>query len=65
MYFNRYDIISAWYWYLGYTHEGQGSKKYERLSKIMTYYSPGRCSAGPDTDNAEAIFLNLCAGDMK
>lgn len=37
---NRFDIIEAYYLFFTHYHEGQNSRKYTRLSKILTYYKP-------------------------
>ncbi len=41
MYFDRFDIVAAHYVLLAHYHEGQGSEKYRRLSKILGYFNPG------------------------
>ena len=63
MYFDRFDICEAWYLYLSEYHEGQNSKKYARLSKLLTCFQPRDslydCS---DLDtNAREIYDNLVA----
>lgn len=40
MYFDRFDICEAWFLYLNETHEGQGSEKYARLSKLLQHFKP-------------------------
>ena len=39
MYFDRFDIVEAYYLFFVDYHEGQASEKYERLCKIQGYYS--------------------------
>lgn len=61
MYFDRTDILMAWYLYLAETHEGQWSDKYRRLCKLQKHFVPGP-SFGYETmtDNARAIYRRLC-----
>ena len=40
MYFNRFDIVEAWFLALGECHEGQASTNYCRLSAMLTYFEP-------------------------
>ena len=40
MYFNRFDIVEAWYLALSECHEGQASTSYRRLSGMLTYFEP-------------------------
>jgi len=40
-YFDRLDIVSAYYQYFCDYHSGQWSTEYRRLSKILKYFSPG------------------------
>jgi len=40
VYFDRFDIMSAWYLFLSTHHEGQGSKRHERLSRMTEVYKP-------------------------
>jgi hypothetical protein len=59
-YFDRFDIVSAHYWWYADHHSGQWSPEYERLSRISEYYRPGRLEVGPVTENARAIYDRLC-----
>ncbi len=54
---DRFEVIDTYYWWLAEHHEGQGSRKYARLSKIASYYTPGPLARGPE--NAEA-YATLC-----
>lgn len=36
----RGDIVEAYFLFFTLTHEGQGSRKYARLSKLLTYFKP-------------------------
>lgn len=62
MYFDRFDILEAWYLYLSHTHDGQGSEAYARLSKMSTYFSP-RPSLSVHTlsENGRLIYDQLVA----
>ena len=62
MYFDRFDVCSAWYLFLEQYHEGQGSDRYARLCKLMeTFYpSPLLCYETLN-DNAREIFHSLVA----
>ena len=59
MYFDRFDIVEAHYWFCTDYHEGQSSEKYERLCRISQYFTPGACSNGPSTENAQEIYNEL------
>lgn len=65
MYFDRFDIIEAWYLWLSYNHEGQTSVNYRRLCNMDTYFSP-RDSLSYETlsENAKEIYDNL-SGNTK
>lgn len=54
---NRFNIVDTYYWWLADHHEGQGSRKYKRLSKITRYFKPGLLSKGPE--DAEG-YRTLC-----
>lgn len=61
MYFERFDVVSAWYLYLSHYHEGQFSKKYKRLCKIRTYFNPGMSVEYTNlSNNGREIYNNLC-----
>lgn len=38
--FDRFDICEAYYIYLASHHEGMGSRKYERLCRLLSYFDP-------------------------
>ena len=61
MYFDRWDIVEAHYWFCADYHEGQASEKYRRLCRISEYYTPGPCHKGYDSlsDNAQEIYHSL------
>jgi hypothetical protein len=47
---DRFSVIDTYYWWLADHHEGQGSRKYARLSRIGAYYTPGRLAKSPGED---------------
>lgn len=62
--FDRNDIVEAYYLFFCDYHEGQGSRKYERLSRMTRYYKP-RMSLSLDTlsPNAKDIYQGLVERD--
>lgn len=62
MYFDRFDIVQAYYAWLCNHHEGLGSYKYMRLCKVQEYFTPGVVWYGYAslTENGQAIYRNLC-----
>ena len=64
MEFNSFDIVEAHYLFLTQYHEGQGSKKYSRLSKITTYFKPAP-SGITLTDNGLEIYNNLVTHEQE
>lgn len=40
MYFDRCDIVTAYYLFFVHYHEGQWSEKYLRLCRILRYFTP-------------------------
>ena len=56
MYWDRFDIVDAHYWFCVHYHGGQSSELYARLSRISGYYRPAPSLSGPDTENARAIY---------
>jgi hypothetical protein len=72
MYYNRFDIVEAHYWFCADYHEGQWTNKYERLCRISKYYTPSPLSYGRRTmnENAASIYDALVSkwrpiGSMK
>jgi len=60
MYFDRFDVCSAYYLFFCDYHEGQGSKKYNRLSRLETYYKPGPFACYSNlSENAQCIYDSL------
>ena len=64
MYFDRGDILDAYYLFFSYYHEGQFSDKYKRLSKMSKYYTPSPLLRLESlSDNAWAIYERLSAAE--
>ena len=59
MYFDRWDIVEAHYWFAVHYHGGQGSDLYARQCRISRYFSPSILSNGPSTENACVIYNDL------
>jgi len=59
MYFNRWDIVEAHYWFAVHYHGGQASELYARQCRISRYFKPGMSSNGPSSENACEIYNNL------
>lgn len=60
MYFDRFDIVEAYYLFFVAYHEGQYSEKYARLSKMSTYFRPAMgLSLKELSKNALLIYANL------
>jgi len=59
MYFDRFDIVNAYYHYFKDYHTGISSNEYLRLSKIKSYYRPNHREGSEMTDNARAIYNRL------
>ena len=60
MYFDRFDILEAYYCFFVDYHEGQNSKKYARLCKIKKYFKPSaNIGIVYMSENALAIYENL------
>jgi len=60
MYWNRFDIVEAYYLFYTHYHEGQWSEKYARLSKIGTYFRPAMGLSYESMDeNGREIYDSL------
>jgi len=60
MYFDRLDVLDAWYLFLSENHEGQDSLKYLRLCRMLEYYRPGLLLSYKSlSENARAIYDQL------
>ena len=59
-YWNRFDIVEAYYLFFLEYHEGQGSKKYRRLCKMDKYWLPSPIFGMKSlSDNAKEIYNQL------
>ena len=56
MFWNRWDIVDAHYWFCVDYHEGQGSELYARQCRISGYYRVSPLARRPATENAQAIY---------
>jgi hypothetical protein len=54
---DRFEIADTYYWWLADHHEGQWSRKYERLSQLSRSYSPSPLAR--TAENPEA-YAELC-----
>ncbi len=59
MYYDRFDIVQAYYFYFRDYHSGVGSSEYERMCKIRTYWFPNRNDLETLTENAQFIYDKL------
>jgi hypothetical protein len=66
MYYDRFDIVEAYYLYLQLNQNGQGSRAYKRLCRIKTYFKPGMFGITFDrlSENGQAIFKALQEKDL-
>ena len=62
-YFNRFDIVQAWYWALADCHNGAGFGfgSYGQFCRVSRYYTPGASESGPENENSQAIYDAACA----
>ncbi len=62
-YWNRFDIVEAYYVYLVQYHDGQFSEKYNRMCHILTYFQPSFSIKEKEekalTENGKAIYDDL------
>lgn len=60
MYFNRLDIIEAYYLYFSLFHTGQSSVEYKRMCKMLRYFTPSPIfSVNSLSENGKDILRNL------
>ena len=59
MFFDRFDIVEAHYWFAVHYHGGQFSELYAKTCRISRYFSPGIMANGPSSKNACRIYNNL------
>ena len=61
MYFDRFDIVEAWYLALAHCHSGQWSNEYSRLSNITRYFRPSPIlSVDTLSENGREIYEAAC-----
>lgn len=60
MYFDRFDIVDAWYLALSEWHGGQWSPEYARLSRMTGYFKPSPfLSVNNLSENGKEIYSEL------
>jgi len=60
MYFDRWDIVEAYYLYFRDYHSGQSSIEYMRLSGILKYFKPSPfLDVDTLSENGLEIYNNL------
>jgi hypothetical protein len=61
MYFDRFDIVTAYYFYFIDFHNGQWSIEYQRLCRITGYFNPSPLlnSIEDCNENTIAIYNNI------
>lgn len=60
MYFDRFDIVEAYYLFYSNYHTGQNSYEYERLSAMCKYFTPSPFLNEDNlTENSLEIYTNL------
>jgi hypothetical protein len=59
MYFDRWAIVEAHYWFAVHYHGGQFSELYAKQCRISRYFRPSVLSSGPSTEDACVIYNNL------
>lgn len=61
MYFDRFDIVEAWYLALAHCHGGQYSYNYKRLCRMLRWFRPSpMLSVETLNENAREIYENAC-----
>jgi hypothetical protein len=59
MYFDRFDICTAWYLALSECHGGQWSDSYARLCRLTKFFIPSpMLTVDSMDDNAKEIYLS-------
>jgi hypothetical protein len=60
MFFDRFDVVQAYYLFFCHYHEGQASDKYRRLSRMTRYFKPSPLlSVETLTENGRDIYEAL------
>lgn len=62
MFWNRFDIVDAHYWFCVDYHAGQSSDLYLRQCRISKYFNPSPLANGPATENSQEIYEELVRG---
>lgn len=67
MWWDRFDIVEAYFVYFMEYHEGQFSEKYARLSKMYSYFKPAVNLSDRSnlSENGQYIYDNLVNGGYK
>ena len=66
MYFDRFDIVEAYYLAFCHCHGGQWSREYSRLSMMHGYFKPSpMLSVDSLNENAREIYDNVCSKLLK
>lgn len=61
MYYDRFDIVEAWYLALAHCHGGQWSPEYARLCRMARYFKPSPLMDYDSlTDNGKDIYNAAC-----
>jgi hypothetical protein len=58
--FDRWDIVEAHYFWNVKHHSGMSSPEYARQCHISRYFKPSPLACEPSSENARAIYHNLC-----
>ena len=66
MYFDRFDIVAAYYAFACDWHSGQFCPLYLKLCRIESYFNPGILWKGYDslTENGQVIYDQLAANRL-
>ncbi len=62
MYYDKFDICAAHYWFAAGYHTGKSSKLYQKLGQLILMgfrISPLSNSINDESDNAQTIYNNL------
>ena len=61
MYFDRFDIIEAYYLALSHCYQGQWDKNYARLCSMAKYFKPSPIlSLDSLSENGQMIYKETC-----
>jgi hypothetical protein len=60
LYFDRFDIVEAYYLAYTHCHNGQYSSEYSRLCRIQKYFKPScNLSVNSLSENGREIYIKL------